>query len=166
MKKIILTLVAVCLFASLPFTAFASGIETIGAEDSFITYLDDGSYYVETIIDTPEISNISPISLQTATKSSKTGTKSFTYYSADDVAQWKATVTGTFTYDGTTSTCTNSSHSVTIYISSWYKHSGSAYKSDNKAIADITMKRKFLGVVSFTKSVNITLSCDKNGKLS
>lgn len=166
-RRIVLLLTAIALFTIMPFTAFAGKYEAkVSEETTYTTYLDDGSYYVETFTYSPEAIEMSSVSLQAATSSSKSASKSVTYYSSDNVALWKASVNGTFTYNGTTSTCTKASHSVTIYNSAWYKYSGSAYASGNKATANITMKKKFLGIVTSTRSATLTLTCDKNGNLS
>lgn len=159
-KKIISILTVICIFAALPCTAFASegttftseGI-TLSNEDSYITYLDDGSYYTVTIT-------------ESVARSVKAGSKSVTYSSSTGEDLWKVAVNGSFSYNGTSVTCTSASYTVTIYDSAWYKDSGSAYASGNQAIADVTMKKKLLGVVTSTRNVHLVLSCDKNGNLS
>ena len=67
------------------------------------TYYDDGSYMLEYIIDE---------SNSGITRSSSTTTKSkiASYYSSSNVELWYVKVTGTFTYDGTSSKCTKTSH--------------------------------------------------------
>lgn len=115
--------------------------------------MDDDSYYVTTVT-------------ELMARSTKTGSKTTIYNDSDGVAQWKVVVTGTFSYTGTSSTCTSASHSVTIYDDTWYTYSQTSYKSSNKAIAEVTMKKKLLGIVTSTRSVNLTLSCDANGNLS
>lgn len=153
MKRLISLLTAIFLFVALPCTTLASDIATSTSENSQITYLDDGSYYVTTIT-------------ESLVRSTKTGSRSTTYYSSSDVAQWKVTVKGTFSYDGTSATCTSASHTVTIYDDDWYTYSQNSYESSNKAIAEVTMKLKMLGIVINTRDVTITLTCDKNGNLS
>lgn len=159
-KKIILTLTFIALFVMLPFTVFASEYETVTSEETYITYLEDGSYYTTTI-ETVTVPSI----LLTST-SSVTETKAITYSSSTNEKLWTVTVKGTFTYDGTSSKCTKASHTIDIYNNSWYIYSQNSYASENKAIADVTMKKKTLGIVTSTRSVNLTLTCDKNGKFS
>ena len=100
-------------------------------------------------------------SVQARASGGITGSQHYTYYNSNDVRQWRATVTGTFTYDGTTSTCTAVSTSFTAYVSGWNLDSVSKYKSGNKAIGDF-----YLSYSAWETSVRVTLTCDKNGKLS
>lgn len=123
--------------------------------DVEITYFEDGSYIVTIISE-----------VQGRGTSSKNGTKASTYYGNDGTAHWKATLSGTYTYNGSSATCTSSSCSVTIYNGSWYTISKSASKSSNTASASVTMGYKVLGVTTNQVTRNISLSCDKDGKLS
>ena len=154
MKKIISILIAICLFTILPCTAFAQqSIEINSDKQNYITYLDDGSYYVTTIT-------------ESMARSTKTGTKTTEHYNNSGEMLWKVSVKGTFSYTGTSVTCTSASHTITIYNDNWYTYSQNSYASSNKAIADVVMKQKFLGIVTSTKTVNLTLTCDANGNLS
>lgn len=96
----------------------------------------------------------------------KTGTKTYTYHAADGTVEWKGMVTGTFEYNGSSSTCTVSVCTVTITNKNWYVISKSSSKSGNTAYGYITMGRDFLGVRVDTENLTIALACDKNGKLS
>lgn len=120
-----------------------------------IIYLNNGYYIIESIS-----VNVSRAS------GSITGTKSHTCYDSNGNSDWKAVLTGTFTYNGASATCTSSSVSVTIYDSSWYTISKSATKSTNVASASVTMGCKILGVTFNEVTVPITLTCDANGNLS
>lgn len=124
-------------------------------KDVSVIYLDDGYYIIETIA-----VNASRAS------GSVTGTKTHTYYDSNGNADWKAVLTGKFTYTGVSATCTSSSVNVTIYNSSWYTISKSATKSANAASASVTMGCKILGVTYNEVAVPITLTCDANGNLS
>lgn len=157
MKRFVCCILICAIFLTTGFSVFAQGTAgEIGdkstSKRAILTY-DDGSYCVTTIT-------------ETLMRSTKSGTKTHEYYSSDDVIQWKVQVNGTFTYNGITSSCTKASHKVTIYNDAWYVYSQNSYKSGNKAIADVTMKKKFLGVVTATRDVHLELSCDKNGNLS
>ena len=110
----------------------------------------DGSYILTEITST-----------QIRASGTITGSQHYTYYSASDVKQWRATVTGTFTYDGTTATCTAVSTNFTTYASGWALDSVSKYKSGNKAIGDF-----YISCSLWETSVRVTLTCDKNGNLS
>ena len=102
----------------------------------------------------------------TQTRNSLTAQKPYYHCNSSGTVLWTATVTGTFTYNGSTSSCTNASYSTQVYNSSWSEQSGTAYPSGNTAIADVVMMRKLLFIVVETVPVTITLTCDKNGNVS
>lgn len=150
-RTISLVLLTALLISVFPLNCFAASVD----EEIVVTYLEDGSYIVETIY----------IS-QTRASGAKTGSKEAVYYDSNGSAEWKAVLTGTFSYTGSTATCTASSCSVTIYNSNWYVVSKTASKSGNIASADVTMGKKLLGVTVTKVTDSITLTCDKNGNLS
>lgn len=92
--------------------------------------------------------------------------KSYTYRDGKNVIQWKAVLTGSFTYNGSKVTCTSSSIDVTIYDSEWYVVVKSAGKSENIARGSVTIGKKLLGVTVSQHPVSLTLTCDANGNLS
>ena len=100
------------------------------------------------------------------TRASTSSTKTYTYKDSSGVAQWKALLSGTFTYNGTTSSCTNSTVGVTIYNDAWYMVSKSATKSGSAAYGTVTMGHKVLGATTSQKTYNLFLICDKDGNLS
>lgn len=150
MKRILALLIALCLIATVPLTTSA----TSSTDDSVI-YLDDGSYIVVTVS-----------SFDTRASGSKTGSKSYNFYNSNDELEWKAVLSGTFTYNGTSATCTSSSCNITVYDTSWYEVSKTATRSGNTAYATFTMGRKVLGITVSKKDYSLTLSCDANGILS
>lgn len=113
------------------------------------TYFEDGSYIITTI---------SEESFVTRAASTKSGKKTTTFYNSDNVAQWSATLKGTFTYNGSSATCTASSITHKIYSSNWKTASASATKSGNKATGKATAKR-YLIVPVQTVEKTITLTC-------
>lgn len=151
MKRIISVLLLLVVFASIvPVYGFAVNDDVVS-----ISYFEDGSYLVETFSER-----------QLRASGSKAGTKSTTYHSQDGTALWKATLTGTFTYTGSSATCTGSSCNVTIYNSEWYTISKSATKSGNIAYASVTMGKKLLGVTVAQMPASVSIKCDANGNLS
>ena len=152
MKRFVsLILLAVLVISVVPIKCFA--LENEG--EFIIERFEDGSYMTERII-----TNHSRAS------GTKTGSKEKIYYDASGNADWKATVTGTFTYTGGSSACTTASCSVTIYDSAWYSISKSASKSGNTATANVAMGEKLLGVKVNEVSTSVSLKCDANGNLS
>lgn len=157
MKKLTAALAAVALFLCiLP-------VQTVAAENVVsrdVTYYADGSYSVVTI--TVDEQNEAPARATTY----KTGTKVYNYYSDDGTIEWKMTLKATFSYTGSTSSCTSVDNvAVNIYDSDWSMLSKSSSKSGNTATANVTMgKTQVVG--TYKVPVTLTLSCDKNGNLS
>ena len=148
MKRIISFLMAFLLIVSVfPLVGTAAEME--------IVYFPDGSYMTVEL----ERNN-------TRASGSVTGNKRYTYYDENDSAQWQAVLTGSFTYTGSSATCTSSSISTTIYDSYWYVVSKSASKSGSKATGSVVMGYNLDGVTISRVPANLTLSCDANGNLS
>lgn len=159
MKKIIaFVLSAVIIIDILP---TISANAECNSTESEIFYYDDGSYAVITIT----YGLASNVEVNTS-KSIKSGSKTFSYYDDSGALKWTATLTASFTYDGSTSSCTSANCTVTIYDSDWYVISNNSGYTGNTATANVTMRRRYLGVTVKTVPVTITLSCDANGNLS
>ena len=144
LAAIILSSVMPCMVA---FATVYTDTETI--------YLEDGSYI-----------DIEIVVRESRALNTKNASKTYNYRSASGDLQWSGKVTGTFEYNGTTSTCTSSICTVTITNTSWYTMSKSANKSGNRAYGYLTMGRDMLGVRVQTENLTMTLTCDKDGKLS
>lgn len=153
MKKIISIFLSIFTMMMLILPCSAVGVKEAAEKDVF--WLADGGY-VEIITE-----SCTTFAFGTITKS-----KHYIRHNGDGDTLWDAKLTGTFTYDGTTSSCTNSSCSVAVYRSNWYVVSKSATKSGNTAYATVTMGRKVLGVTVDKETFNITLKCDKDGNVS
>ena len=155
-KKLLITfLMAIAVFFncfSLP--VYASEEEKI--INTSVEYFDDGSYLIMT---TAEIVNHSRASV-------KTGTRTYTHKASDDTTLWTYKITGTFSYTGSSSTCTAVSDSYTISNDNWHMSSHSCSKSGNTAYGTVTMKYKVLGITANTITKNISLSCSASGTLS
>lgn len=123
--------------------------------DADAIYFDDGSRIVITL----QI-------LQPRASGTKTASKTYSYVNGNGVEEWRAVLTGTFSYTGTSAMCTSSSCNVTIYESAWYEISKMAGKSGGTATADLTMGLKYLGITTKKVPVKMTLTCDANGNLS
>lgn len=150
-KRIISALLVLVLVLSFIPCAFA----TERVNETEVIYFEDGSYITFTIEE-----------IGTRASGTKTGTKACTYTDSDGDVNWQAVLTGTFSYTGTSATCTASSCSITIYNDAWYTVSKSATRSGNTASAAITMGRKVLGITVTKKDYQWSLSCDNNGNLS
>lgn len=150
MKRLLTLLFTFCLIFTVPFS-----ISATSNADREIIYLDDGSYIVITVE-----------SIDTRASGTKSGSKSYDCYTSQNELEWRAVLSGTFTYNGTSATCTSSSCNVTIYDTSWYEVSKTVTKSGNTASAVVTMGRKVLGITVSKKDYPLSLSCDKDGNLS
>ena len=116
-------------------------------------------YYFETVIETETIT-------KTYATGSKTASKTLYVKNASDQVLWYVKVTGTFTYTGSSSTCTSSSVTAEAYDTNWKIISKSSSKSGKtaNAIAKGGMYRNGLIIETLTK--NVSLTCDANGNLS
>lgn len=96
----------------------------------------------------------------------KSGSKTYSYYDSNDNLEWKAKLSASFTYNGTTSSCTSASCTVTVYESNWYEYSNTTTRNGSTATTALVMGRKFLGITVSKPEYTITLTCDKDGNLS
>ena len=146
MKRVVSVLMLVLfLFSVLPMAGAAEAVSEERIE------LGDGYYLIAE-------------TFQSGARASKSvsGSKPYTCYDSAGTALWKVTLYGTFTYTGSSATCTASSISTTIYDSSWSTGSKSASKSGNKATGSATMKKSTVKSVP----VSLSLSCSASGSLS
>lgn len=157
-KSIVITLILTlisCIFLSVPVSAI-----TINNAEKNIEYLDNGDY-IETIItdDTPE-PGISSYATNTITK-----TKTSYYKNSSGTVLWSVSIKATFSYNGSTSTCTSCSHSTTSPGASWYIKTSSHSKSGNTATAKATATHSTVsGSADYTRSV--TIKCSATGVVS
>lgn len=121
-----------------------------------VEYFEDGSCLITTVTEYNS-------SARSATKS---GSKSSHYYDSKGVEQWVATINGTFSYNGTSATCTSAFTAYAIYDSSWKLKSASAEKNGNQAIGYFVFKNYFLGVPINTIERTVVLTCSPAGVLS
>jgi len=150
--SLLLTIAVMISCFSMPVHAAEEEITT----STVVEYFDDGSYIVTTI--TEEVNN--------TRATTKTGSKTSTYKNSNGEIQWTYKITGTFSYTGSSSTCTAVSDSYTISNDNWHMSSHSCSKSGNKASGTVTMKYKFLGITTDTVTRNVTLTCSATGVLS
>ena len=152
--KRLFTLAVLCaiLITLLPVNTYAT-VET--EVDESIIYLDEGNYIT-----------IELIWADTRASGTKTASKTYTYKSSDGEEQWRAVLRGTFSYTGSSATCTAASCDVTITNTNWYVVSKSATKSSNTAKGELTMGRKFLGITIDKEPITMRITCDANGNLS
>lgn len=148
-KKAIAVLLAVLLVVCFSATAFAADNDGRVVSRTVEQY-DNGAYAVITVYDTT-----------TARGGSKNGYKDYKYYISGTL-QWTFTVYGSFSYDGSTATCTAASYGYNINKSEWYRVKGEAYPSGSAAIAKGTMRRTSDGREVYP---TVIITCTPNGVL-
>lgn len=156
MKKILALILVMFILLSVPTISYGNDSDVIQSE-SYIEYYSDGSYSVTTI----ETSSITVLANSTVSKSKNTA-----HYNSKDEMQWVITVKGTFTYTGSSATCTNSTVYYTIYDNNWKVTSAQASKSGRTATGEFTIKRYTLGIPLKTINETLTLTCSNTGVCS
>lgn len=151
MKRAIAVLLIMAIFVSfIPIQISAEEQNRAG-----VICLDDGSYIMESISEYgPRLTG------------HKTGSKTYDYYGSDGKLKWSAEVCGNFMYNGTTSSCTASNVTVTIYDDQWVVVSKQASHNRNTATGEIVMGKTRLGATVGTVNYSLSVSCDPNGNLS
>lgn len=129
-------------------------------EPDEIIYLEDGSYIEITIEEEPPT-----IQLFASTKT-KTASKTAQAKNSSGAKIWYVKVTGTFSYNGTSSSCTKSIATAASQHSSWSIKSKSPSKSGSTAKATATAVKKLDGTVTQTMTRTVSLTCSKSGALS
>ena len=156
MKRTIKNIICAILITTSLFPIVAQAIyESNTSADAEIIYLKNGCYI------TVEITT----DMQRASGTRK-GNKIYVCRTSSGAEEWRATLTGTFTYTGPSATCTAVSCSTSITDASWYEVSKTTSKSGATASGTVTMGEKFLGITINKETVNMSLTCDANGNLS
>lgn len=122
---------------------------------SYYEYYNNGCYAIITI----------NIDYSNTSKSTISGSKTYEYTDSSNQLLWSYTVYGTYSYNGSSATCTYDDDSYDIKDDNWHINSHSHYRSGNTAYGNATMKKKVLGITFDTVTANITLSCSPNGTL-
>lgn len=153
MKRFVRIAISILLvLALLPVSSLAA---TETPKEETIIYLDNGCYI------TVELTTA-----ESRAARSKSGSKTYTYYGNNGIEEWRAVLTGIFSYTGTSATCTSASCNVTITDTDWYEVSKTATRSGNAAVGELTMGRRFLGITIDKESLTMRITCDVNGNLS
>ncbi len=127
----------------------------VSAEET-VTYsscenAEDEGYFITTLTIT-----------ESRTTGTKRGTKTTTYYTADDVAIWALQLVGTFSYNyGVSATATNAQASVTLYSSRASTQICDAYTSGSAAFGYATVQ-----YIDRLVEKELSLNCDKYGNVT
>lgn len=158
MKKSLALLISLIMLFTFNTTVFARTTSANTARNNTIKYLDNGEYITITI---EEDTNISIFAANV-----KSGNKTLNYYNSNNEIVWTAKLSGTFSYTGSSSTCTASSITYSVNDSLWRIISATASKSGNTATGNVTAKYYFLGVPIKIAEESFTLTCSADGTLS
>lgn len=155
MKRSFILWLCVVLIGSILVVPVSAAELTDGNGDEIIVSqtvedMGNGCYFIETI----SVPSIQPYS------DSVSGTKSAVYVSSG-VTIFSVSVTGTFSYDGSTAKATKASGSVYTYVEDAVIISSNAYTSGASAYATASVSYE-----SATLSKTVKLTCDKDGNLS
>ena len=156
MKRLISALIVIIFTLS----CSACFVNALAQDQIYTEIYEDGSYDIITTTSHFTISNL----LNTKGTSSKTKTNE--HHNADGSIAWKASITATFSYNGTTASCTDVTKSTVIYNSAWKCTAASCSKSGATATGNFTFKRYVLLVPVQTINKTLTLTCDANGNIT
>ena len=169
MKKVLtslLTIICCITFATLP--TYASNIieKPVVSDVSTITcsseYLGDGLYLDTELIEyVPE----SKISLMAASSSKSAAMSSKIHDSKGNILA-EYTLSATFTYNGSTSSCTSVSHSSSVNANGWSFTSAASSRSGNTASGSFTAVNKVLGITVQTINRSLSITCSADGTIS
>lgn len=151
MKKFLALFLSIVLVVSM--TGMVCAAEVIQSEE--IIYFEDGSYLITTTVQSAA-----------RTTNTTTGFTRKTYVDADGNTDWRAVLTGTYTYNGTTATCTESTIEVYIYDNAYRTLSKEAGKSGASATGSFTIGWSVLGIIVDQDTYSMTLTCSPTGTLS
>ena len=123
--------------------------------------ISDDLYCVTELVETSG-SGIQPFSATQA----KSGSKTVRYENASGTTLWYVTVHASFTYNGSTSSCTSTNVTAESNSSAWKVTNKSSWKSGNTGYASATGHQyNILGMETNTLSRTVSISCTKNGTL-
>lgn len=112
-------------------------------------------YIIETNIQIEDV-------LETRANTTKTASKTLKIKNKADKVIWQVKVTGTFSYNGKTSTCQKSNVTTKVYSSDWKILSQSSSKNKNTATATAKAGLYRNGILKDTLTKNVSITCDKN----
>ena len=151
-KRIICTLISLAFIFLTIIPASAASDQSKAETICSIELFEDGSYAVTIIKD-----------IGYDTKGTVTKSKSYTYYDSSNVQQWIVVLTATFSYNGSTATCTSAATGYSVSNSAWKITKADASKSGNTGTGDFTAKKYVLLVPIQTVNKTLTLTCSPSG---
>ena len=157
-KSLSFLLAVIMVFSVFSISAYAEESSDVVISET-IEYLEDGCYIVSTLVVEAE-------NTLARTTYSKTGSRTSVLYISDSEKMVTLKLTATFSYTGSSATCTAASTSYTIHVDSWKVTSATATKSGNKATGEFTSKHYVMLIPVQTINSTITITCSNSGTLS
>lgn len=164
-KALLLTLILSLITVGIPFNVKAA--EAVPADIAAGEYIEyfDGGYIVHSEAYGYDSADAYSISTSGPTRPITKSADSNVYDNNNKLVA-VFTLTATFTYNGSTATCTDASYTTKIYDSNWKFTAASAEKASNYAVGTFTVKKTFLFITQATVSDKITITCDRNGNVT
>lgn len=156
MKKLINMVLSLALFF-----LTISNCQTATAATREATPSENGCYWEIIIQDAPS----SPAVMTASTTKTITKTKTAYCKNENGTVLWSVAITGTFSYDGSTSKCTSCTHKATATATAWYIKSSSSSRSGNSATATAIATHQN-GILAKDYSKSVTIKCSKDGIVS
>lgn len=101
-----------------------------------------------------------------STTQTKSGRKTVQYANSSGTILWYVSVHASFTYNGSSSSCTNASVYAESNSSAWTVTNKSSWRSGNTGYASATgHHHNFLGIETSSVSRTVSISCTANGTL-
>lgn len=151
-----------CVLCSVPVQAYddSKPFSAVNMQVVDVEHLENGDY-IETVL----ITNNNGSADASILSSTKSGAKTKNYKNSSGAIMWSVTVRGTFSYTGSSATCTSATRSTSAPGTTWSIKSSSVSKSGNTATAKATATHTY-GTTSNDISMSVSLSCSANGTLS
>ena len=133
------------------------------AQDYHVVFkekISDNLYCITDITETP----LPKVNYFSSTKT-KHGSKTLRYENSAGETLWTLELRATFSYTGTSSTCTNASVSSTVPSSNWSITNKRSWTSGSTGYASATIKHSVSSVIVDSFSRTISLTCSNNGSL-
>ena len=163
MKRFLALLFSFCIIFNSATSIEAKSLDSTST--TYIEYINDDLYAEITLSQSKDVTfqaNSFSSSISTTRVASNRKTTSKTYFLKNKSGKVlaKYTLTGTFTYNGSSSTCTKASCSTSVSDSTYSFSQKAAWASGNTAIGSFTLSSS-----KQTLSKTLTLTCSANGNI-
>jgi hypothetical protein len=168
LKKVIISFLSIICITLAALPSYAGNViqKPVVSDVSIVScsseYLGNGLYLNTELIEYAPANKISIM----AASSSKSATLTSKVQDAKGNTLVEYTLSATFTYNGSTSSCTSVSHSSSAIASGWSFSSTSSSRSGNAASGSFTAVNKVLGITVQTIKRGLSITCTSDGTIS